>query len=108
MVRWHGKSTRGSRAGSGMWLEGESRGRRSGCRCDGDLVSHGLQAVDQTSFPGVGVVVAGEVVRTQVTVRGTFVENVPDDHDEGVGDRDGGLPAAGLAEPAVQAAELGA
>ena len=88
---------------------GRIRSRRgSGGWCDGDLVSHGLQVVDQSAFACFGVVAAGEVVRTQVAVGGTVVQDMPDDHDEGMGDRDGGLSAALLAEPAVQAAELGA
>ena len=69
---------------------------------DGDIVAHGLQVVNQPPFPGVGIVVAGEEVRAQVAVFGTVVQDMPDDHDEGVRDRDGGLPAAGLTEPAVQ------
>src|SRR5664279_4434440 len=75
---------------------------------DGDLVAHGWQVVNQPPFPGVGIVVAGEVVRAQVAVLSTVVQDMPDDHDEGVRDRDGGLPAARLTEPAVHAAELGA
>src|SRR5664279_1651058 len=100
------------------WIAGEFgrvvEGRRmrlrrcSGGWCDGDFVSHGLQVVDQPAFACFGVVVSGEVVRTQVAVGGTVVQYMPDDHDEGVCDRDGGLPAACLAEPAVHAAELGA
>ena len=93
-----------------MWLKVDESGStlRSGRWCDGDLVSHGLQVVDQSAFACFGVVVAGEVVRTQVAVGGTVVQHMPDDHDQGVGDRDRGLSAAGLAEPAVHAAELGA
>src|SRR5665811_2189399 len=96
MVRWHAESTRGSRVSSGMLLGAEECGlrRRSGRRCDGHLVSHGLQVVDQSAFACFGIVVAGEVVRTHVEVGGTVVQDMPDDHDEGVGDRDGGLPTA--------------
>src|SRR6266571_5956240 len=62
---------------------------------------------DVCSSDLVGVVVAGEVVGTQVAVVGPVVQDVPDDHDEVVGDRDGGLAPALLAEPAVQTTKAG-
>ena len=75
---------------------------------DGDLVSHGLQVAKQPLLACFGIVVPGEVVRAEVAVLGVVVQDMPDDHDEGVGDGDGGLPAAGLTEPAVHATEAGA
>lgn len=62
--------------------------------CDGDVVAEGLQVADQATFACIGVVVAGEVVRAQIAVLDVVVQHVPGDHDEGVGDGDGGLPAA--------------
>lgn len=56
---------------------------------------------------GLRVVVSGEVVAAQVAVPGAVVQDVPCDHDEGVGDRDGCFAAAFLPESAVHAAELG-
>ncbi len=72
-----------------------------------DGVAEGLQLADQPAFGGVGVVVAGEPVSAKIAVAGTVVEDEPDDHQQVVGDRDGGLAAALLAEPAVQPAEAG-
>src|SRR5664280_914264 len=73
-----------------------------------DVVAEGFQVVDQAAPGGLGVVVAGEVVPAEVAVLGEVVQDVPADHDEGVGDGYGGLAAAFLAEPAVEATELGA
>ncbi len=72
-----------------------------------DGVAEGLQLADQPAFGGVGVVVAGEPVSAKIAVAGTVVEDEPDDHQQVVGDRDGGLAAALLAEAAVQPAEAG-
>ena len=64
--------------------------------------------MDQAAFGRVGVVAAGEVVVAEFAVFALVVQDVPDDHDQGVGDGDGGLAAALFAEPAVQAVEPGA
>src|SRR5258705_13828282 len=88
--------------------QGLKRASGLGGGLDGDVVAQGLQVADEASFVCFGVVVAGEVVRAEVAVFGTVVQDVPDDHDEGVGEGDGGLPATGLAEPAGDAAGPGA
>ena len=72
-------------------------------------MAEGFELADELMFTGVGSVdAAGEVVRTEVVVGGGLGENVPDDHDQGVGRGHGGLPSALHAEPAVEPAELGA
>src|SRR6266536_2705952 len=81
--------------------------RRSGGGSQVDGVAEGLQLADQPAFGGVGVVVAGEIVSAQIAVVAPVMQDMPDDHDEVVGDRDGGLAAALLAEPAVQPTKPG-
>ena len=49
-------------------------------------MAEGFELADELMFTGVGSVdAAGEVVRTEVVVGGGLGENVPDDHDQGVG-----------------------
>src|SRR5690242_6498263 len=81
---------------------------RSGCGGELDPVAQGFQIVDQAAFGRVGVVAAGEVVVAEFAVFALVVQDVPDDHDQGVGDGDGGLAAAFLAKPAVQPVKPGA
>src|SRR3954454_8093073 len=72
---------------------------------DSDLVPEGFELVDESAFACFGAVeAAGEVVRAQVAVGGSLGQDVPDDHNEGVGG--GGLLTALAAEAAVEAAEL--
>ena len=76
---------------------------------EGDLVPEGFEFVDESAFPCFRVVgAAGEVVRAQVAVGGGLGQYMPNDHNEGVGGGGGGLLSALLAEPAVEATELGA
>ena len=74
---------------------------------DGDLVPEGFELVDESTLAYFGAVeAAGEVVRAEVAVGGALGEHMPNDHNEGVGGRGGGLlPALGT-EAAVEAAEL--
>lgn len=80
----------------------------SGAGGELDAVAEGLQVVDEAAGGGFGVVASGEVVVAEFAVLGLVVQHVPDDHDEGVRDGDRGLAAAVLAEPAMEAVELGA
>ena len=80
----------------------------SGCGGELDAVAEGFEVVDQSALGRFGVVAAGEVVVAELAVFALVVQHVPDDHDEGVRDGDGGLSAARLAESAVQTVELGA
>src|SRR4029453_9937473 len=74
---------------------------------DSDLVPEGFELVDESTFACFGAVeAAGEVVRAQVAVGGSLGQDVPDDHNEGVGGGGGGLLPALGAEAAVEAAEL--
>jgi hypothetical protein len=82
--------------------------RLCGVGFDADLVSEGLEFVDESACAGLGVVdVAGEVVQAEVAVGGGLGEHMPNDHAQGVGGGGGGLVAALVAEPAVKPAELG-
>src|SRR5690349_17182901 len=73
-----------------------------------DAVAEGFQVVDQAALGRVRVVAAGEVVVAEFAVFAVVVQDMPDDHNEGVSDGDGGLATARLAESAVQTVELGA
>lgn len=72
------------------------------------MIAKGFEVVDQAVLGGLGGAVAGEVVVAEFAVGSLVMQDVPDDHNEGVGGCDGGLSAAVLAEPAVEAVELGA
>src|SRR4051794_41717881 len=98
---WAGDSSP-AEPGSALVLTG------SGCGGELDVVAEGFQVVDQAALGRFGVVPAGEVVVAEFAVFALVVQDVPDDHDQGVGDGDGGFSAAFLAESAVQAVELGA
>src|SRR5690349_3607023 len=76
---------------------------------EGDLVSEGFELADEPTFACLLTIdAAGEVVRTEVAVGAGFGQHMPNDHNQGVGGRGGGLTPSGLAEPAVEAPELGA
>src|SRR5882762_1920379 len=76
---------------------------------EGDFVSEGFEFVDESAFAGVGVVdTSGEVVGAQVAVGAGLGEDMPNDHNEGVGGGDGGFLPALFAEASVEPAELGA
>src|SRR6266498_3958510 len=102
-TKLHGEWAGGSNPAQAGFVAVRSLG--GGGEVDG--VAEGLQLADQPALLGVGVVVAGEVVSAKIAVAGTVVQDEPDDHQQVVGDRDGGLAAALLAEPAVQPAEAG-
>lgn len=70
----------------------------SGCGCELDVVAEGFEIVDQAALGRFGVVATGEVVVAQFAAFALVVQDVPDDHDEGVSDSDGGFSAALLAE----------
>src|SRR5215218_7288833 len=66
---------------------------------EGDFVPEGFKRADESLFAVVGVVsAAGEVVRAEVAVADPGVQNVPDDHNQGVGGGGGRLLPALLAE----------
>src|SRR5436189_761087 len=74
---------------------------------DSDLVPERFELVDESTFAGVGAVeAAGEVVRAQVAVGGGLGQDVPNDHNQGMGGGGRGLLPALGAEAAVEAAEL--
>jgi len=61
--------------------------------------------VDESAFAGVGVVdTSGEVVGAQVAVGAGLGEDMPNDHNEGVGGGDGGFLPALFAEASVEPA----
>ena len=89
------------------WSVIDAGDRLRGVGFDGDLVAEGFEFVDESALAGVGVVeAAGEVVRAEVAIGGGLSEHMPDDHDQRVGNGDGGLASALLAEAAVKTAEL--
>ena len=69
----------------------------------GDPVTQGVELLDQAVALAVGVA-AGEVVPAEVVVVAVVGEQVPADHQDGVGDGDGGLL---LADPPGETPELG-
>ena len=74
---------------------------------EGDLVSERFELADEATFAcSWAVDAASEVVRAKVAVGAGLGQHMPDDHNQGVGGRRGGLLSALLAETAVEATEL--
>ena len=73
----------------------------SGCGFDGDLVAEVLELSDEPAGVSFGVGSAFEPVGAELLVVDLVVQDVPDDHDQGVGDREDRLRLALLAEPAT-------
>src|SRR5512141_2868093 len=93
---------------------GAQRSRDGFVRCSGggrdlDGVAEGLQLPDELVLTVAGCrgVRTLEVVRAQVLELHTVMQDVPDDDQHVVGDRDGGLPAVPPTESAVEPAEPG-
>src|SRR5216683_4341947 len=81
-------SGRGGGRGSGGWLEA-------------DLVAEGFEFRDQAPGFPVGVQAAGEVVGAELVVGSGGGQDVPDDHQQGVGDHDDGFLFRGRAAVAA-------
>ncbi len=69
----------------------------SGCWFEGDVVAHGFELGDESALAGGAVAAPVEVVASEVVVGLTGGEEMPGDHEDGVGDRDGG-PLGSAAE----------
>ena len=72
------------------WCWERSVGRR-----DGDGVAEGFESSHESAGFVGGVVALVEVVGAKVVVVDVVRENVPDGHDDGLGDGDGGAFLAG-------------
>jgi hypothetical protein len=90
---------------SPAWVVG--RWGVSGGGGEGDLVAELLELADEALGVGLGVGVPLEVVAPEVLVVDVVVQDVPDDHQHRVSDREDRLAFAVLAEPAAEPAELG-
>src|SRR6266540_1019016 len=96
VLSWAGGSTRRSASGAGL------RGRWSGGGwLEGDGVAEGLEPGDQAAGFAFGVQALGEVVGAELVVGFAGGQDVPDNHDHGMGhDDDGFLLRDGAAIPA--------
>src|SRR5207237_3544193 len=102
-------------AWGGVWGEAPGRGDSpevgegclSGCWLEHDGVAEFLELPDEVALAGGVGVAPLEVVGAEYLVVAVAGEDVPDDHDHGVGDGEEGLALALLAEATLEPAVLG-
>lgn len=106
-----GDQTRDSSTRRGLWSQVTlvTFVFRSGSGFEGDPVAEGSELSDVVTHAAFGVDAAGVVVGSEVVESGERVgQQVPDDDQDGAGDRDQGLElAASFDDPAVALAQEG-
>src|SRR5690348_4355862 len=96
VLSWAAGNTRRSASGAGL------RDRWSGGGwLEGDGVAEGLEPGDQAAGFAFGVQALGEVAGAELVVGFAGGQDVPDNHDHGVGDHDDGFLLGGLAAVAA-------
>lgn len=73
---------------------------------DGDVVSEASEFGDESVCALFGVVAGVEVVLAEFVVLDVVCEDVPDDHEHGVGDGEYGFRVATFPEPTAEPTEL--
>ena len=78
-----------------LWVRG-----RSGDGCEFDGVAELFELSDEVSAASIGLILLGEVVRSELVVDGVVREDVPTDDQQGVRNGDqGALLTASFADP---------